>query len=104
MTVATRPEVLDLGRTMTARILVGQYGTPIGLVETHRIRSNKRSRVCGTHVLLFDIPEVRQRFPAKPVWSVTSVDGAPFTLWPSVLCSTCGNHGFITNGRWEPDS
>lgn len=104
MTVATRPEILDLGHTMTARILVGRYGTPIGLVETHRIRSSKRSRICGTYCRLFDIVEVRERFPGKPVWSVTSRDGEPITLWPSVLCSVCGNHGFITEGLWYPDA
>lgn len=31
-------------------------------------------------------------------WDV--VQREPLTLTPSLLCRTCGNHGFITNGRW----
>jgi hypothetical protein len=96
-------EILDLGHTMTARYMTGTHGNIIGLVETHRIRSSKRSRVCGTYYLLFDVPEARQRFPGKPLWRVTSRIGEPLTLWPSVLCETCGNHGFITDGLWYPD-
>lgn len=38
--------------------------------------------------------------PDRPnVWTVQSWD--PLTISPSVLCS-CGDHGFIRNGRWEP--
>lgn len=35
-----------------------------------------------------------------PVWQVESWD--PLTLSPSVLCNTCGLHGFIREGRWVP--
>lgn len=31
-------------------------------------------------------------------WSLVSVD--PITVTPSVLCKSCGTHGFITNGKW----
>lgn len=24
----------------------------------------------------------------------------PYTLWPSLLCTECGLHGFITEGKW----
>jgi hypothetical protein len=26
----------------------------------------------------------------------------PLTIEPSVLCRTCGNHGFIRDGKWVP--
>jgi hypothetical protein len=26
----------------------------------------------------------------------------PLTISPSLLCVTCGHHGFITNGTWRP--
>jgi len=32
----------------------------------------------------------------------TIVSTDPVTISPSVGCSDCGLHGFITNGRWEP--
>lgn len=31
-------------------------------------------------------------------WTVTSTD--PLTVTPSILCTGCGTHGFITNGAW----
>lgn len=27
----------------------------------------------------------------------------PLTLSPSILCSACGDHGSIRNGKWEAD-
>lgn len=34
-----------------------------------------------------------------PTWTVESED--PLTISPSILCS-CGDHGFIKEGRWVP--
>ena len=31
-------------------------------------------------------------------WKVESDD--PLTLSPSLLCSACGDHGFVRNGKW----
>lgn len=36
--------------------------------------------------------------PARHYWQVESLD--PLTISPSVLCRTCGDHGFIRAGRW----
>lgn len=33
-----------------------------------------------------------------PEWDVVSMD--PLTLSPSLLCRTCGSHGFIRGGKW----
>lgn len=60
----------------------------------------------------FDTPEVRAVDEASrrhceklgipyhdyPRWQVPSWE--PLTVSPSLLCS-CGDHGFIRNGRWE---
>lgn len=35
-----------------------------------------------------------------PLHTVTSVD--PLSLSPSLKCRTCGAHGDVTNGKWEP--
>lgn len=31
-------------------------------------------------------------------WVIQSVD--PLTVTPSILCTDCGCHGFITDGKW----
>ena|ERR1035437_6435042 len=33
-----------------------------------------------------------------PTWKVLQLE--PLTLSPSLLCRTCGDHGYITNGKW----
>lgn len=39
------------------------------------------------------------RLPLSPDgWTVQQAD--PLTVTPSILCHSCGCHGFITNGRW----
>ena len=37
-------------------------------------------------------------YDGHPVWDVESFD--PLTLSPSLLCRSCGSHGFIRNGKW----
>jgi hypothetical protein len=49
--------------------------------------------------ITFDVPSMRATRPDSALWQVESWD--PLTISPSVLCS-CGDHGFIRNGRWEP--
>lgn len=39
-------------------------------------------------------------FDPDSVWQVQSFE--PLTVSPSLLCRGCGDHGFITNGRWVP--
>lgn len=36
--------------------------------------------------------------PNYQAWDVLSAE--PLTLSPSLLCRVCGDHGYITNGRW----
>ena len=35
-----------------------------------------------------------------PSWKVISFE--PLTITPSLLCKACGDHGFITDGKWVP--
>lgn len=34
-----------------------------------------------------------------PTWDLVSFDG--LTVTPSLLCYSCGAHGFIRDGKWE---
>lgn len=36
--------------------------------------------------------------PDYQSWEVHSIE--PLTITPSLLCRSCGDHGFITNGKW----
>jgi hypothetical protein len=49
-------------------------------------------------VATFDVPAMRA-LGREPLWEVESWE--PLTISPSVLCS-CGDHGFVRSGRWEP--
>lgn len=48
--------------------------------------------------LMFDIPGNAQE--QRPKWQLISLD--PLHIEPSVLCRTCGLHGFIRDGKWVP--
>ena len=30
------------------------------------------------------------------------IDTDPLTVFPSILCTDCGTHGYITDGEWRP--
>lgn len=47
---------------------------------------------CGA----FWIKPYEKRF----VWTVEKKE--PFTISPSLLCTLCGQHGYIREGRWVP--
>ncbi len=55
---------------------------------------------CVGSAAAFDNPVSRQLEPDRPYWTVESLD--PLTISPSLLCLTCGDHGFIRDGRWVP--
>jgi hypothetical protein len=42
---------------------------------------------------------VQDALSDRPKWDVKSWE--PLTLSPSVLCSICGDHGWIRGGLWE---
>jgi hypothetical protein len=47
----------------------------------------------------FNTPVTRQIMAERARWAVESWE--PLTISPSVLCS-CGDHGFIRDGKWVP--
>lgn len=86
---------LDLGDGRMLRFTIAKQGGPaIGAVEEHPDQRDP-SNVCAGS-LMFDTPEGRQFH--GPYWQI--VQEEPLTLSPSVLCTQCGNHGFIRDGKW----
>lgn len=53
-----------------------------------------------TEPLWQEVVHAEVRLPINPEhgWQVQSVD--PLTVTPSILCSGCSTHGFITGGAW----
>ena len=49
--------------------------------------------------LTFDGEVQRRLVPERARWQVASLEPETLEISPSVLCS-CGDHGFIRNGRW----
>jgi hypothetical protein len=48
--------------------------------------------------IMFDSAVARRVFPTSKVWNVEGWE--PLTVSASLLC-TCGDHGWIKQGRWE---
>lgn len=87
--------------------------TPIGndveaefwVSERHNLRAinlwhkgtDGRECVCCVYL---KVPDTWQPPHRPQVWQV--VQPKPLTLAPSVVCTRCGLHGFITNGKWVP--
>lgn len=81
----------DVGGDHLTRPTSTSTGDPHGFIEAHR---DQAGQWCGG--MLYR----RGRNPNGPEWDVLSED--PLTLSPSVLCRTCGEHGFIRDGQWVP--
>lgn len=61
-----------------------------GIIEHHQLPDG---RWCSGFVQFAQGPE-----RAAGEWTVEHVD--PLTLYPSIKCRDCGNHGYIRQGRW----
>lgn len=103
-------QIIDLGHSHTLRftawdpdrILNPQYdGIPseprAGATIDHLTPAGEQCSDSG--MVTFDTPLTRAIWPDRPRWIVECWE--PLTISPSVRCS-CGDHGFIRNGRWEP--
>lgn len=87
--------VIDIGHDVRIMFSARTVGGPrTGLFESHPAPDG---RECGGPVT-FDVPEAEGL--SGPRWIVESWD--PLTISPSVLCRTCGHHGWIKEGRWIP--
>jgi hypothetical protein len=81
-----------------------RYGIPLPRVEKagaqiYHPNLKQPGTECASGIN-FDIPEMQGIFEGRTMWQVQSWD--PLTINPSLLCLTCGDHGFIREGKWVP--
>lgn len=81
-----------LGSGHYARLVSGSDGQEAGVVEYHRTTATPTGWCSG--LVLW-----RDGGLARPVWTLVSRE--PLTLSPSIVCRTCGVHGWIENGLWR---
>lgn len=78
-----------------------RYGVPLPRLERAglALRHPKPdgSGECEASIM-FNLPELR--LESGHGWTVESWD--PLTLSPSLLCTACGDHGYVRGGRWVP--
>jgi hypothetical protein len=95
------PELIkrDLGHNQAWSKTFDKDGNWIGILEWHECQDAQNTgedgRSAGGVYFTNASPDLK-----GPRW--TLVNEAPITISPSILCRSCGNHGFITNGKWVP--
>lgn len=90
-------EPIDLGHDHQL-FIVGRHGLDgmeWGAIVEHRTPAGAE---CMGGYITFDGPVQREQDPGRPKWVVESRE--PLTLIPSLLCTQCGDHGFVREGRW----
>jgi len=83
---------LDLGHGHSFEVVLDANDQLIGWLHTHPDGRNPE-------VLCQSFCAVRP-LNGTPVHQVIASD--PLTLAPSLKCRTCGAHGEVSNGKWEP--
>ena len=99
---------MDLGHGVSVYFMCNREGFVIGLSADHprakatttvkrdgRTIHNPPGSPCGGFLRL-DVPATANETGSR--WKVES--WWPLTLTPSVLCTVCGQHGWIRDGRW----
>jgi hypothetical protein len=72
-----------------------QHPEPAGLMEEHRDARDPSKRCAGS--IRF---KGRGEGPTEKAWEIVTWE--PLTLSPSLLCTACGHHGWIRDGKWVP--
>ena len=50
--------------------------------------------------LFIDSGNIKDLWPNGNYWSVTNLK--PMTIEPAIVCSSCGEKGAVTDGKWVP--
>lgn len=75
--------------------IIERHTPPPGAVNPHTPDGSWPGGYCEGFVTFRN-----DRMHDGALWKVESWE--PLTITPSVHCTTCGAHGFITDGRWKP--
>lgn len=92
-------EMRDLGHGVYCTNVSDHKDNWIGILEWHECvaaQNNTDSGLSAGGVYFQNAPENVQ----GARWQLVTAE--PLTINPSVLCGTCGLHGFIREGRWVP--
>jgi hypothetical protein len=84
-------EPIDIGHGGTIT-LYDFEGEIIGLTEGHK---DQQDNPCFGFV---SFKGARWADGNEGKWTI--VQAKPLTLSPSILCTTCGRHGYIRDGKW----
>ena len=71
---------------------ISEEGRKVGLIEYHRKPDGEWC--CGS--IRWDAPTTSD----SKRWTLHSLE--PLHVEPSLLCTICGDHGFIRDGKWIP--
>ncbi len=93
MTTRTQDPIEDIGHGVSIEVAVNSAGSECGVIERHNCNGDTETG----HWVGFRGVDPQDGHPS---WIVEQRD--PLTLSPSILCRTCGHHGFIREGRWVP--
>jgi hypothetical protein len=101
--LAVSTEPLDLGHDHTVTF-TSTYGEPdgdwLGAIVSHR---KPDGTPCLGGSVLFEVSRhgvaaTESQRQGRHTWQVQSWE--PPTLWPSLRCRLCGDHGWVREGRW----
>ena len=89
-------DYIDIGDDHSIKYIEYKEFGPVGINVKHL---TKEGKVCNGWVP-FKGKAWEQGFAPGQIeaWDIKSED--PLTLEPSILCTVCGDHGFIRLGRW----
>lgn len=95
----------DLGGGSSFVWMSNRDGDTIGLIEHHPATAKNAARghkYCGGYIAWAPDPGHPHTAVRHQLVSGGPGDEEHLTVTPSLLCQSCGHHGFITNGRWVP--
>lgn len=90
-------EVIDLGEDHTIEFISYKDDNRAGAIVTHKTPAGV---LCESAIPFRGhawFAEFKSGIPESS-WELVSEN--PVTLSPSLACRACGDHGFITNGKW----